>query len=69
MTQHRRLSDKILQAHKQACDENNLEVATTLLRALELDLSQIGGDKEERRNSTKVLEKAYDRQRKLVAGN
>ena len=68
MAQERRLSDKILKAHKQACEEKNLEVATTLLRALELDLSSIGGDKEERRRSTEVLEKAYERQQGLVTG-
>ena len=68
MAQERRLSDKILKAHKQACEEKNFEVATTLLRALELDLSSIGGDKEERRRSTEVLEKAYERQQGLVTG-
>ena len=68
MPPQRRLSDKILKAHKQACDEKNLEVARILLHALEIDLSSMGGKKRERRDSTKGLEKAYNRQHALVTG-
>lgn len=39
----RRLSDKILAAFNQACDQRQIEVAEHLLRALELSLTRYGG--------------------------
>ena len=39
---NRRLSDKILAAFNQACDQGKLEVAEHLLRALELALTKVG---------------------------
>lgn len=69
MEQLRRLSDKIIAAHKQACDDANLEVADILLRALEVDLSAIGGDQEEKRMSTELLEAAFERHDKLRASH
>lgn len=39
----RRLSDKILAAFNQACDQRQLDVAEHLLRALELSLTRYGG--------------------------
>ncbi|MBI3708138.1 MAG: hypothetical protein HY246_10740 [Proteobacteria bacterium] len=41
--QHRRVSDKILAAFNQACDQREFEVAEYLLRALELSLTRQGG--------------------------
>ncbi len=67
--QRRRLSDKIIAAHEKACDDGNLEVAEILLRALEVDLSAIGGNQEEKRNSTELLEAAFDRHEKLQASH
>ena len=71
MSHHRRrLSDKILISHKQACDTGNLAVAEVLLRALEQDLTQIGGRRQERRSTTGTFEQAYDRHHRLtVAGH
>ena len=57
----RRLSDKIITAHAQACAEGKLEVADTRLRALEIDLSAIGGKPTENRDATEVLEAAFKR--------
>ena len=65
MTHRRRLSDKILHAHEQACSDGNLEVAEILLRALEVDLSSIGGAKNENRESTEMLEEAFARHEEL----
>lgn len=40
----RRLADKVIAALNQACDQNEIDVAEHLLRALELILSRYGGD-------------------------
>ncbi len=56
----RRLSDKIMLAHAQACNEGNKEVADLLLKALEVDLSAIGGKNKENRQSTEMLEAAFE---------
>ena len=61
MTEHRRLSDKIIAAHRQACEEKKQDVANMLLQALEMDISAIGGDKEEHRQATEMMEKAFVR--------
>ncbi len=62
MDQRRRLSDKIIEAHAQACDEGKLDVADTLLRALEVDASAVGGRPgADNRKSTEMLEAAYQR--------
>ncbi|MBT3792883.1 MAG: hypothetical protein HN658_00020 [Rhodospirillales bacterium] len=67
-TPRRRISDKIIEAHAQACTEGKLAVADALLHALEVDLSAIGagpaalgGAKVEKRSSTTLLEAAYER--------
>ncbi len=59
MEQTRRLSDKIIIAHKQACEEKNIEVATLLLHALEIDLTAVGGIANEHREATEKLEAAF----------
>ncbi|MFT5538763.1 MAG: hypothetical protein ACI82H_000276 [Alphaproteobacteria bacterium] len=60
MDQRRRFSDKIIEAHGQACDEGKIEVAEALLRALEVDMSAIGGKLgADKRESTGPLEAAY----------
>lgn len=43
MTELRRLSDKILAAFNQACEQNQPDTAEHLLRALELALTRHGG--------------------------
>ena len=42
-TPQRRLSDKILSAFDQACERGEIDVAETLVRALELTLTRVGG--------------------------
>lgn len=56
----RRLSDKIIAAHEQACNERKTDIADLLLQALELDLSAIGGSKDDLRQSTMKLEAAFE---------
>ena len=63
MEHYRRLSDKIIAAHGQACAEGRLDVAECLLNALEIDLSAFGGKKPDNRQNTEVLEAAYERHR------
>ncbi len=58
----RRLSDKIILAHTQACDEGRLDVATALLRALEIEQTVVGGQMTDKRQSTVLLDEAYQRQ-------
>lgn len=62
MSEKRRLSDKIMDAHQMACDEGKLEVADYLIRALEAELSGIGSrHRKERRQATNQLELALGR--------
>ena len=68
MAEQRRLSDKIIVAHAQACDDGNLEIAELLLRALEVQLTAIGGTLIEHRKAMPELNGAYERQEKLKAG-
>mgnify|MGYP003996156301 CR=1 FL=1 len=68
MEQSRRLSDKIILAHQQACDENNAEVASLLLQALEVDLTAVGGINNEHRESTEKLEAAFTLHEKNFPG-
>ncbi|MDH5748885.1 MAG: hypothetical protein OEY85_06205 [Rhodospirillales bacterium] len=63
----RRLSDKIIAAHNQACDEGKMDVADMLLQALEMDVSRIGGDKKEGRESVERLEEAFNRHHEAKA--
>ena len=62
----RRLSDKILLAFSQACQQQDLEVAEVLHRALELVMTRSAGkeDIEKRHDVQEVLE-AYDNLRNL----
>lgn len=55
----RRLSDKIIAAHQIACEEHKHEIASLLLEALEIDLSSIGGDQEEHRVWSELMEGAF----------
>ena len=69
LNEFRRLSDKIILAHKQACDEGKQEVATLLLQALEFDLSQFGGKLSENRQATEMLEAAFALHEKLMSNS
>jgi len=60
-----RLSDKIIAAHEQACDQNKAEVARHLLQALELELSSSGGPKAEERAVDDAIRAAFERQQAL----
>jgi len=58
----RRLSDKILIAFHQACDQDDLEVAEQLLRILELMLARRStAPDQQRRRSMEGLVAAYER--------
>jgi len=61
MEQKRRLSDKIIEAHGQACAEDKLEVAEHLIKALEVDLTAFGHGLRDKRQNTEMLEAAYAR--------
>jgi hypothetical protein len=63
----RRLSDKIMKAHEQACTEGKRTVAELLLNALEVDLSAIGGSKQENRHVTEELEQAFKLHERAMA--
>ncbi|MBF0247878.1 MAG: hypothetical protein HQL36_07385 [Alphaproteobacteria bacterium] len=56
----KRLSDKIIDAHKIACGENKHEIAALLLEALEYELSAIGGDKKEHREWSAAMDEAFN---------
>jgi len=62
---NRRLSDKIVAAHAQACEQEKAEIAEMLMRSLELDLSAVGGSQMDRRNATEVLEDAFERHARI----
>ena len=57
--QRRRLSDKIVDAHAKACEDGRMDVADMLLQALEMELSAIGGQKDEGRAGIEELEEAF----------
>ncbi len=65
--QDRRLSDKIMTAHAQACDEGKMDLAEALLKALEVDLSVIGGNQTENREATEKLEAAFELHERSLA--
>lgn len=65
MTEERRLSDAIVSAHEVACDEGKEGIADLLLEALELDLSAIGGDRQEHRADVDYIEKAFANHEKV----
>ena len=69
MTQHsRRLSDKILLAFDQACEQGQLPVAELLVRALELALTREGGaNRIDNRVEMGPVIAAYERLRTLQA--
>ena len=60
MSDHRRLSDMIIDAHRLACERSQREIAAALREALEIELSAIGGGKIERRSETEMIEAAFD---------
>ncbi len=63
MTEYtRRLSDKILFAFNQACDQGFFDVADVLIRALELALTRQGGfNKTDNRQNMQAVTDAYSR--------
>ena len=63
MTIHRRLSDKLVDAHVMACEEKRQDIAEFLLRALELELEILGGYEGEEHRSNELKEKASVRHR------
>ena len=71
MTQYdRRLSDKLLVAFDQACDQNLVAVAELLLRALETTLTREGGAKNvDKRQDLGPVIAAYARLKELKDGN
>jgi len=62
----RRLSDKILAAFNQACDQRESDVAELLVKALDLTLTrQAGDDKKDHRHELGQVAEAYARLRAL----
>ena len=58
----RRLSDKVLAAFNQACDQGDVDIAEMLLRALELILTKQGGaDSDDKRGELGAVMDAYSR--------
>ncbi len=67
MSKTRRLSDRIIEAHEQACREKRLDVAEILLQALEVEQSAMGGDKTDNREALANLEAAFERHERAKA--
>lgn len=58
----RRLSDKILMAFHQACEQHAVEVAALLIQALELALTKEGGlGKVDNRKNLEAVFEAFDK--------
>ena len=62
----KRLSDKIIAAHEQACEQGKAEVARHLLQALEMELSAIGGPNADTRDVDAAVAAAFQRQEALT---
>lgn len=58
----RRLSDKILLAHEQACKELKKDVARMLLQALMAELESLPRSIAQKRSDTRLVEDAFSRQ-------
>lgn len=60
---HRRLSDKLFAAFQQACDQADIEIAETILKALELALTRETGKEKnaDRREDAGPVVEAYGR--------
>jgi hypothetical protein len=67
-TPARRLSDKILAAFNQACDQRDLDVADLLLQVLDLTLTREARKHDQRRELGPVVE-AYARLKSLREGD
>ena len=63
MSEHRRLSDKLVDAHTLACDEGRQDIAELILRALEIELTALGTHDGEHRRSMELQEDAFVRHR------
>lgn len=62
----RRLSDKLLSAFDQACDQKALAIAELVMQALELTLTQHGGpEKFDKRNDVQLVAAAASRLKAL----
>jgi hypothetical protein len=58
----RRLSDKVLAAFNQACDQGYVDIAEMLLRTLELTLTREGGaNSDDKRTELGAVIDAYSR--------
>lgn len=71
--EERRLCDRVLRALELALDQDDLEIAEHLARALELSLTRFGGEgKVEQRDLPMAAASAFDRldelKRRLFAG-
>ena len=60
METQRRLSDRILEAHMQACKVGRTDVAECLLRALALEITAFGGLRHDNRDNTSMLDAAFE---------
>ena len=67
MEKLRRLSDKIITAHLQACEEGKMDTAEMLLQALQLDLTGRGGTNVENREATEMVVAAFELHRTTKA--
>lgn len=67
MEHNRRLSDKIIMAHKQACEDNENDVAALLLQALEAYVTTSNSAAIEHRESMDDLDAAFALHGKLVS--
>jgi hypothetical protein len=65
MQPQRRLSDRILAAFNQACDQRELDIAELLLHALDLTLTREIRAHPDRRNEMEPLNEAYVRFKQL----
>ena len=64
---YRRLSDKLIAAFEQACDQDDIEIAEAILKALDLALTgeEGKGRSGERRGETGPIVEAFGRLEKL----
>ena len=67
MEKLRRLSDKIIAAHLQACEDGKMDTAEMLLQALQLDLTGRGGTDVENREATEMVVAAFELHRTTKA--
>ncbi len=66
MEMMRRLSDKLVLAHAQACAQGKREIAELLIKAIELEVTQYGGGRTDRRADSGLFDRVLENHHQML---